>query len=90
LLHGFGYASGLSLLGLPRGELLLALLLFNLGIEIGQDVIVLLVLALQRSFRQLEIQWPRWVWRLPGTVVGTAGVYWTLQTATALLFAPRP
>jgi hypothetical protein len=90
LLHGFGYASGLSLLGLPRGELLLALLLFNLGIEIGQDLIVLLVLALQRSFRQLEIHWPLWVWRLPGTAVGTAGVYWTLKTTSALLLVPGP
>lgn len=61
LLHGFGYASGLSVLGLPRGDLLVALLMFNVGIEIGQDVFVLLVLALQRSFRQLEIHWPLWL-----------------------------
>jgi hydrogenase/urease accessory protein HupE len=90
LLHGFGYASGLSLLGLPRGELLLALLLFNLGIEIGQDLFVLLVLALRRSFTQLEIHWPLWVRRLPGTAVGTAGAYWTLKYSSVLLFAPGP
>ncbi len=88
LLHGFGYASGLSLLGLPRGEFLLALLLFNVGIEIGQDVIVLLVLALRRAFVQLEIHWPQWMLRLPGTVVGTAGAYWTLKYTSALLFVP--
>jgi hypothetical protein len=88
LLHGFGYASGLSLLGLPRGEFLLALLLFNLGIEIGQDVIVLLVLALQRSFAQLQIHWPGWMLRLPATAVGTAGAYWTMKYTSVLLFAP--
>ena len=84
LIHGFGYASGLADLGLPRGELLLALLLFNIGIEIGQDVFVFLVLALKRAFRQLEIQWPRWAVRLPGYAVGVAGAFWTLEHTTAL------
>jgi hydrogenase/urease accessory protein HupE len=84
LIHGFGYASGLAELGLPRGELLLALLLFNIGIEIGQDVFVFLVLALKRSFRQLEIHWPRWAVRLPGYAVGVAGAYWTFEHTTAL------
>ena len=69
---------------LTRGELLLALLLFNIGIEIGQDVFVFLVLALKRSFRQLEIQWPQWALRLPGYAVGVAGVFWTLEHTTAL------
>ena len=80
LIHGFGYASGLADLGLPRGELLLALLLFNIGIEIGQDVFVFLVLALKRSFRQLEIHWPRWAVRLPGYAVGVAGPSGPLST----------
>ena len=57
LLHGIGCANGLSVLRLPRGELLLALLLFNVGIKIGQDVFVLLVVALRRSSQQLEIHW---------------------------------
>lgn len=86
LLHGFGYASGLSVLGLPRGELLVALLMFNIGIEIGQDIFVVLVLALKRSFRQLGIPGSVWLRHLPGTAVGTAGVYWTLKTTSALLF----
>lgn len=84
LIHGFGYASGLAELGLPRGELLLALLLFNVGIEIGQDVFVGLVLALKRAFRQLEIVWPLWALRLPGYAVGIAGAFWTLEHTTAL------
>jgi len=41
LLHGFGFASGLSAMGLPKDEIPLALLLFNVGVELGQ----LLVLA---------------------------------------------
>ena len=85
LLHGFGYARGLAELGLPHHELLLALLLFNVGIEIGQDIFVLLVLGLQRSFRQLEIRWPVWVQRVPAWTIGCAGAYWTIQTTLAMV-----
>src|SRR5690606_2673867 len=36
LLHGFGFASALGEIGLPRGELALGLVGFNLGVELGQ------------------------------------------------------
>ena len=67
LLHGFGFASGLTTMGLPQAEIPLALLLFNVGVEIGQLVFVLLVLLLERSFRVLEIHWPRCVQRCRAT-----------------------
>ena len=44
LLHGAGLAGGLQQLGLPRGETLQALALFNLGVEIGQLAFIALVL----------------------------------------------
>jgi hypothetical protein len=44
LIHGFGFASVLTDLGLPRGSLLASLLGFNLGVEIGQLCIVALFL----------------------------------------------
>ena len=40
LLHGFGFASGLTAMGLPRAEIPLALLLFNVGVEVGQLLFV--------------------------------------------------
>jgi hydrogenase/urease accessory protein HupE len=85
LLHGFGFASGLKALGLPQGEIPLALLLFNLGVEIGQLAFVILVLLLLRAFRILEIHWPRAIQRLPGYLVGTMGAYWTFQRLAILL-----
>jgi hydrogenase/urease accessory protein HupE len=85
LLHGFGFASGLSALGLPAAGIPLALVMFNLGVEIGQVSFVLLVLLLERSFRQLEIRWPRWVQALPGYTVGSLGAFWTIQRAAMLL-----
>ena len=85
LIHGFGFASALTSAGLPRADLPLALLGFNVGVEIGQIAFVLLVLALERAFRVLEIHWPRWVEALPGYAVGTLGAFWTIQR-TAILF----
>jgi len=85
LLHGFGFASGLSALGLPAADIPLALVMFNVGVEIGQVSFVLLVLLLERSFRQLEIRWPRWVQALPGYTVGSLGAFWTIQRAAMLL-----
>ena len=79
LLHGFGFASGLTTTGIPRGEIPSALLSFNVGVEAGQLAFVLLVLALERSFRALELRWPLWVARAPGYAVGVAGAYWTID-----------
>ncbi|HLN32892.1 MAG TPA: HupE/UreJ family protein [Gemmataceae bacterium] len=85
LLHGFGFASGLTATGLPRGEIPLALLLFNVGVEIGQLCFICLILLLERSFRQLEIRWPIWVAHAPGYLVGSLGAFWTLQRATMMM-----
>jgi len=85
LLHGFGFASGLAQLGLPQGEIPLALLLFNVGVELGQLAFVLLIVLLERAFRQLEIRWPIVVQRLPGYLVGSLGAFWTLQRVAILL-----
>ena len=85
LLHGFGFASGLAAMGLPKAEIPLALLLFNVGVELGQVAFVLLVILLERSFRVLEVRWPRLVEHLPGYAVGTLGAYWTIQRTLILL-----
>jgi len=89
LLHGFGFASGLTSMGLPKAEIPLALLLFNVGVEIGQLAFVLLILRLERSFRVLEIRWPRWALALPGYTVGVLGAYWTIQRVAVMLAAAR-
>jgi hydrogenase/urease accessory protein HupE len=89
LLHGFGFASGLTAIGLPHAEIPLALLLFNLGVEIGQVGFVLLIVALERAFRTLEISWPRAVQALPGYAVGSLGAFWTIQRTVMLLAALR-
>jgi len=89
LLHGFGFASALTSAGLPRHELPLALLSFNVGVEIGQLSFVALILLLERSFRVLEIRWPLWVEALPGYTVGSLGAFWTLQRLAILFGSSR-
>jgi hydrogenase/urease accessory protein HupE len=85
LLHGFGFASGLTTTGMPKSEIPLSLLFFNAGVEAGQLVFVFTALALVRSFKILEVQWPRWAEALPGYAVGSLGAYWTIQRTAILI-----
>ncbi len=85
LLHGFGFASGLAAMGLPQNEIPLALLFFNVGVELGQLAFVVLMLGLARSFRALEIRWPRWVEVVPGYAVGSLGAFWFIDRTAVLL-----
>ena len=85
LLHGFGFASGLSTAGMPARAIPEALLCFNLGVEFGQLTFVGIVLALEKSFSALHMHWPRWIARAPGYAVGIFGAFWTIQR-TVMMF----
>jgi hypothetical protein len=62
---------------------------FNVGVEAGQITFVLLMLALERSFRVLDMQWPSWIRALPGYTVGSLGAFWTVQRVIVLLAVSR-
>jgi hydrogenase/urease accessory protein HupE len=79
LLHGFGFASGLTQMGLPQSDIPLALFSFNIGVELGQLGFVVLVLLLEKSFRVLELRWPRAIELLPAYTVGGLGAFWTID-----------
>lgn len=85
LLHGFGFASGLSTVGMPMAEIPLALLMFNVGVELGQIVFVVLILLVYRSLKILAFRWPRWVEFVPGYTIGSLGAFWTIQR-TLMIF----
>ncbi len=84
LLHGFGFASGLANIGLPQGEIPVALLFFNVGVELGQIGCVAVALALAASLRRLDIRWPQWVEAMPGYVVGSLGAFWMIERTVAM------
>jgi hypothetical protein len=48
---------------------------------------VALILLLCRSFKVLEIRWPRWAELAPGYAVGSLGAFWTIQRVTIMLGA---
>lgn len=85
LLHGIGFASGLSVTGLPASGIPIVLLFFNLGVEVGQLAFVLLALLVARSIQCLELDRQVWVPRFPGYLVGTLGAYWTIQRITIMI-----
>lgn len=84
LLHGFAFAGALSEIGLPQGETLLALLLFNLGVEAGQLIFIAAVLTLGVVARPLLVRLPDWSWRVPAYAIGAAAGFWFIERATAL------
>ena len=85
LLHGLGFATALTALGLPASAVPIALLLFNLGVEIGQVGFVALVLALLASWRVLEIRWPPWAELLPVYAMGIMAAAWFAERLSVLI-----
>ncbi len=86
LLHGLGFAGALAAIGLPPSEIPIALLFFNLGVEIGQVLFVLAVLLLLRIGRQLSLHWPEALQPLPPYAIGTVATYWFLERAAGIVF----
>ena len=85
LLHGFGFAGALSEIGLPQGDIPLALLLFNLGVEAGQVAFVAAVLGVLALLRRWQQAWPRWAAPLPVYAVGAVSGFWWLQRMVPVL-----
>ncbi len=85
LLHGLGFAGALAEIGLPAGEIPLALLFFNLGVEAGQLLFVAAVLSVRSALRRLEIAWPPWLEPLPAYAIGTVACFWFLERAGGLV-----
>jgi len=85
LLHGFGFAGALAEVGLPQAEIPLALLFFNLGIEVGQLVFVAAVLATQWALRPLTAHGPPWFARVPAYGIGSFAAWWCFER-TAVFF----
>lgn len=79
LLHGFGFAGALAEIGLPEGEVPVALLTFNLGVELGQLIIVaggLLVLAAIARFAAAQFRLARIG---AAYAIGSVASFWMLE-----------
>jgi hypothetical protein len=85
LVHGLGFAGALKSIGLPQSHLPLALLCFNVGVEIGQLLMVLAayLLVVRVPFPQ------RWLGsaRRPALyVIGGLAAYWSWLRIAAIVF----
>lgn len=81
LLHGFAFAGALTEIGLPRDETLLAILLFNLGVEAGQLVFIAAVLAVSLAVRRVNFRLPPRMAELPAYLIGACAGFWTIERA---------
>ena len=85
LLHGLGFGGALKEIGLPQSDVPLALLTFNLGVEAGQLVFVLAVLALKATIdRLMVIKWP-WARTVSGYGIGSLAAVWFVQRLALML-----
>ena len=78
LLHGFGFASVLADLGLPQGALVLALVGFNVGVELGQLAIVALFLPLAFALRRTRF-YQVGVLKIGSLIVAALATWWLVQ-----------
>jgi hydrogenase/urease accessory protein HupE len=87
LLHGFGFAGALAEVGLPGSSIPIALLFFNVGVEIGQLLFVGAVGAFSavglRAVERLRLPQPAWMWRVPPYVIGGLASFWLIERLAA-------
>ena len=79
LLHGFGFAGALAEVGLPHNEVPLALLMFNLGVELGQLMFIAIMLVLIEVLHRIRTEWPAWSRQLPAYGIGGLAAFWLIQ-----------
>jgi uncharacterized membrane protein YfcA len=87
LLHGLGFAGALAEVGLPPLSIPMALLFFNIGVEIGQLIFIAVVIAAiavaRRIARHLKFDVPSWWWRVPPYAIGGIASFWVVQRISA-------
>lgn len=90
LLHGFGFAAVLNQIGLPKSDVSLALLFFNIGVELGQLLFIaslivvykLLIYTIKALSNNFVIAFAKF--ETPAAyVIGILACYWTLQRIAA-------
>jgi hydrogenase/urease accessory protein HupE len=79
LLHGLGFAGALSEVGLPERHIPVALMFFNIGVEIGQLLFVGAVLSLIAIGARCRTALPKWAKLVPPYAIGSVAMFWLFQ-----------
>jgi len=85
LFHGLGFAGALTDIGLPAHEIPLALLMFNVGVETGQVLFIVAVVALIKLFERLAPTLPGSAWRLGPYSIGVTAAFWAVERVMAFM-----
>lgn len=89
LLHGFGFASALTNLGLPQKSIPVALLLFNVGVEVGQLLFIAAMFAAAVVARQfalrVKVSLPDCAWAVPPYLIGGMAAFWVIQRVVGFI-----
>jgi len=83
LLHGFGFAGALSEIGFPQKEVPLALLTFNIGVELGQLFFISIVLLCWQIFQKIKLPYPKWSWKVLPYSMGSIAAFWLVERVLA-------
>jgi hydrogenase/urease accessory protein HupE len=84
LLHGFGFAGALSEVGVPAQAVPLALLFFNVGVEIGQLAFIAAVFGLGWLVRASAFRVPPGWHRAAAYGIGSVAAFWVVQRSLAI------
>jgi len=87
LIHGFGFASVLADLNLPNSSLLLSLLGFNVGVEIGQLILVALVIPLAYASRR-STAYPRYALQTGSIAIAALSLGWLVERSLNVQLIP--
>jgi hypothetical protein len=79
LMHGLGFAGALSEIGLPQQAIPLALLFFNVGVELGQIAFVVVVLVGIAGIRRLSVPLASWGPELAAYAIGSIAMFWVIE-----------
>jgi len=79
LVHGMGFASALGQLGLPQNSYLLSLVMFNLGVELGQVTIILLAYFLIGKWFGNKPYYRKYFVIPLSIIIACIAAYWTVQ-----------
>ncbi|GHD31158.1 HupE/UreJ family protein [Parahalioglobus pacificus] len=85
LLHGMGFAGALADTGLPQDNVPLALLFFNVGIEIGQIVFIFAIIGLWWLLRKPLAPWQDRLLPVPVYVLGGLSAMWCIERGLEVL-----
>lgn len=85
LIHGFGFAGALAEIGLPKGQELLSLFLFNVGIEFGQITLIAALLAALWGITKISKSARRPVEMFATYGIGAIGMFWVIERMSAYI-----